>query len=437
MTQKPTSHNSWYGKCLSVGILGLLMLVPFHAPITVWFASLGLHYEAVRLWKEVFLLLLVILAAVSVLKHKKIAKELLNDWVVRLILCFVGLVIVNAILVLVLNRVSPKAVGYGLIVDTRMWVFLLVVAVTIRLVRRVDIPRLVVSTAIIAIAFGLLQMTLLPSDFLRHLGYGPSTIISHQAVDSNMDFPRVQSTMRGPNPLGAYLIPVCMLLLTGCVRDQKYRAGFIVALVASFVVLFGTYSRSAWIGAALSVILFAGWKLSPHQRLRAGFVLAGVILLGCLTVYMFRDNNFVQNTVFHSSEASPSNTSSNEQRTNALVSGLKDIARNPLGGGVGSAGPASVHNDSVRISENFFIQVGQELGIAGLLLFVALIYITAQRLFRYRKHVTVLAIMSAYLGLILINMVSHAWSDDTLAYIFGSLLAYGMFAYSDIQNTNK
>lgn len=417
--------------------MGLIVLVPFHAPLTVWLTSVGTNYDLVRLWKEFLLIGLIILALPAVIKNRRLRSEMLGDWLIRLTLVFILLVAANATVVLLNGTVEPRAVIFGLITHTRMWLILLVVMIAVKRGLLLQIPKGIVYPAVIVVMFGLAQMFVLPADFLKHLGYGPDTILPYQAVDNNPDFPRVQATMRGANPLGAYLIPVGLLLVAGWQRLKDRRVGIAAMLTITTVVMFGTHSRSAWLGAVLAGALYLGMQLKPGNKKLAGIVLTALILLAGASVYVLRDNDFIQNSLFHSSEHSPSATSSNEQRLSALTYGLKDITSYPLGGGVGSAGPASFHNDEAKLSENFFVQIGQELGIAGLAAYLCLVFVVTRRLYVSRRHKVILAALSAFAGLLVVNMLSHAWTDDTLAYIMGALLAYAIWGYNDVQNAYK
>lgn len=427
--KKDTSTKT--GLKLASGIIVFISaLIPLHAPLTVWLSSLGLPYDTIRLWKELLLVILTGLAVVYLLKNRKLLSELSRDWLVRLLVAFGVLAGLNAATVLLLGTVSAKAVGFGLIVDTRMILFLLVVLVAIKAGGRLPVPRLIILPAIVVVGFGLMQMSVLPPDALSAIGYGPDTIIPYQAVDNNPDFPRAQSTMRGPNPLGAYLIPVILLLGAGLIKFRAYRWQFATGIIAAMTVLFGTYSRSAWIGTALAVGLLAGWQLGKRWKMLSLGLGAVLLLLGAGGVYVLRDNDYVQNIVFHSSEDSPSAVSSNEQRANALLSGMKDIITHPLGRGIGSAGPASYYNQSGgRLSENFYLQIGQELGVLGLGLYIAVTVVIIRRLWVLRQHIVVQVALAAFIGLIIVNFLSHAWSDDTLAYVMGALLAYALAAY--------
>jgi hypothetical protein len=279
-------------------------------------------------------------------------------------------------------------------------------------------------------------MFVLPHDFLKHVGYGPETIKPYVAIDNKVEFTRTQSTLRGPNPLGAYLVIVITALTALFVARKKQYAKIVLLLVASLAVLYGSYSRSAWIGAAAAIaVLWWGFTRSP--KMRQFYVAAAVVAITLVIglVFIFRDHDTVQNVVFHTNEQSRSATSSNEQRADALTGGVKDVLSNPFGQGPGTAGPASFHNDSpAKLSENYFIQIGQEVGILGTIVFIVICVVIASALWQQsRDSVLAFALFAGLIGLTAVNLVSHAWADDTLAYTwwglagltFGSIVAQG------------
>jgi hypothetical protein len=104
------------------------------------------------------------------------------------------------------------------------------------------------------------------------------------------------------------------------------------------------------------------------------------------------------------------------------------LAHHPLGDGPGTAGPASVYNHGhpARIAENYFIQVGQETGWLGLTLFTLINVGVGYLLWLRRDDPLALSLFASLIGLTLINMLSHAWADDTLAYIWWGLAGIAM-----------
>lgn len=436
MAAKELLKEAVLKKVLFVMAVILLVFVPFHAFFTVWLHSFGLNYDVIRLWKEMLLVLLGAGSVILIFRDKGLRDSLKQDPVVRIMVASIAFTVICTLLPILFGAVTLRAGILGLIIDTRVWVFFLVVFILLKSGVRMPVPQYVIVPAVFVVGFGLMQLAFLPDDFLKHLGYGQETIPAVQYVDNNQDFPRIQSSLRGPNPLGAYLVPVVLLCVVGWYKFRTYRWQFACLTLASVLVLYGTHSRSAWLGLAAAGLVFFVLAVSKKQRFIILGALAVIILAGAGSVYVLRDNDFIQNTVFHSSEASPSGISSNAARTDALLNGAKDIYNNPLGQGVGTAGPASVHNGAKgKLSENYFIQVGQEVGIIGLGLYLALIGLIARNLYRKRQDKVALAILAALLGVCVINMLSHAWADDTLAYIMGGLLAYGLFTAKNVQKT--
>lgn len=270
-----------------------------------------------------------------------------------------------------------------------------------------------------------MQILILPHDFLRHFGYSATTIPPFETINHNQHYVRIASTLRGANPLGAYLIiPISLLGVLLLRRSQRtWRQA--VLLAGAAVVLFFSFSRSAWFGASLSVItllLLSRTRMSPRARKIALGTAGCVIILGASLSVAFHNNTRYENFVLHTQKHSSSPMSSNQGHTAALKNGLRDVARHPLGDGPGTAGPASIYNNhQVRISENYFIQVGQETGWLGLLLFLLINAGVGTLLYFRRADPLALSLFASLVGLTFVNLLSHAWADDTLAYVWWGL----------------
>lgn len=410
-------------------IMAILLLIPFHAFLTVWLSSLLGHYTALRLWKEALLTLIVLGAAYLMAADHKIRTYTLPRRLVWLIFAYMFLTIVWGLLALNQHDVTAKALGYGLIVNLRFLIFFLVAwTVALRLGRlRSNWQRLVCWPAVAVAAFGLLQIFVLPNDFLRHFGYGPSTIIPFETINHNQNYVRIASTLRGANPLGAYLLipisAVSVLLLRGRRSWQRW-----CLLAALLIVLAFSFSRSAWAGAVLSVggLLFMSHLSGKVQRTSL-IVAAGLIVAGGTLAIAFRHNTRFQNLVLHTQAHSMVKETSNQDHWTALKAGLKDLRHHPLGDGPGTAGPASVYNDHpVRIAENYYIQIGQEVGWLGLFMFLLINAGVAYLLWLRRDDPLALSLLVSLIGLTFVNLLSHAWTDDTLAYLWWGLAGVAM-----------
>lgn len=415
-------------KILLIGSVILLALIPFHAFLTVWLASLGLNYTAVRLWKEVLLLILFGLAVTLYLRNSQLRQELMGRRLVRyLALSVLGYGIIHFVIglwALQAGTMSLTAFGYALISNLRAFVFFaitLVVGMFYADWLRKYSWRVLLWPAGLVVLFGLLQEFVLSFDVLRHFGYGPQTIQPYVAVDQKVEYARLQSFLRGPNPLGAYLVIVLTAWVGLFMARSRQYAWYGAGILATIVVLYGTFSRSAYIGAAVAAGLLIVWLITSAKT-RRFIVVGGVLLvmLGAGLVFGLRDNDYVQNVVFHTDENSRSSTSSNEARASALLSGMSDVVSEPLGRGPGTAGPASVYNtESARIAENYYIQVGQEVGVLGFALLGSITTLVGILLWRMVPQSLFAGVLLASLiGITAINMLSHAWADDTLAYVW-------------------
>jgi len=407
----------------------ILVLIPFHAFFTVWLASNFGHYTALRLWKEALLAVSSLGALYLLLTDIKIRSHTLSRRLVWLIVAYGLLQLGYGLLALHRHDVTPKALGYGLISNTRFLVFFLFCwAIALRTARlHKNWQKLLLWPALIVIAFGLLQALVLPNDFLRHFGYGKPTILPYETINNNAYYVRIQSTLRGPNPLGAYLVIPLTVLSVLIVRGQRNWQR-IALLLAGIVALFFTFSRSAWLGAtiAIGLAVILGAR-QPQTRKRLAYVgLAGLVLLAGLGLGL-RQNSRVENVVLHTESRTTAKTSSNQGHVSALKTGLSDIAHRPLGSGPGTAGPASVYNNrQSRIAENYFLQIGQETGLLGLLLFILISGGVAYLLWLHRADPLALSLFASLIGLTVINLLSHAWTDDTLAYLWWGFAGIAM-----------
>ncbi|MDB5183161.1 MAG: rane protein of unknown function [Candidatus Saccharibacteria bacterium] len=426
-------RNDLYYRIIGVGSSIILVLLPFHALFTTFFASHFAHFDLIRIWKEILLLGLCIVAIIILFKDLTLLKKSIKNRVVQAGILYLTAIAIATIYGLLVGNVNRNAAIYGFIIDTRYVLFLGVVSLAAHRYR-FHWEKLVFIPAILVIIFSILQMTILPKEFLAHFGYGRNTIPLFETIDGKQSFFRVQSTLRGPNAFGAYMMLICTLLFAEVIKTRKKRIYVYITSAASLIALYGSYSRGAWIGLMVSLVCFSLWSIQDPTKKKQVYIVTAlaVLFVGIVTVSL-RNNDIAQNMLFHTNEKSTSLQSSNEQHSSALKSGVKDIYNTPLGKGVGSAGPASLRNTKMsRIAENYFLQIGQEAGLIGLGLFMLFIAMLGKSL--WDKHTEVLprAVLAILVGTIFINMLTHAWADDTLAYVF-----FGMAGIAIVGTSTK
>lgn len=412
-------------------VMAIFVICPFYTPLTVWAASHLEHFDFFRIWKELALSILAIAVVSFLVAHRKLAVPLFKSRLLLLTLAYIVLVLIVGVYDLVTDRVSREAVIYGWLINLRHVGFFTVVVLILtisplKISRNFPWQKLLLFPAAFVIVFGLLQMTVLPPDVLTHIGYGETTTQPYGTIDNQKDLVRIQSTLRGPNPLGAYLLLIITVLTASALAVSNIRRRIYIygAIIGGIAVIIGTYSRSAAIGLALStVILYVTYNKSFINKHILGF---GLVALGLIVagIFLFRQNSYlIENFIFHSSDDSTSQLSSNDQRYRALTGGLEDVVEHPLGSGVGSAGPASLRNEhgNPELAENYYLQLAQEAGFVAMALFLAINVVIARELWKLKSNPLALALFASLVGLTFVNMLSHAWADDTLAYIWWGL----------------
>jgi hypothetical protein len=316
----------------------------------------------------------------------------------------------SAMLGIVYNMRLPLAavLGYGAVLLLPKFVFS-------------SVMRWIVVVSTVVASLGVLQY-FLPSDLLTHLGYSMDRgVRAAFFIDDHPDLPRIMSTLREPNALGAYLLlPIAALaafILRIADRNKRFMATG--ALGLHLLAVFLTFSRSAWLAVGL-VLLLVGWwnfRTSIMQVLRRFWpVVACLVLLAGFSFFALRNTPFFQQYIIHSNpEEQVADLDSNDLHVLLVKEGLEGMADQPLGHGPGTAGLASIQNpQGGQLTENYYVQIGYELGILGLLLFLALNAWLYWRIWKYGGLAAVV-LCASFWGYVVTNMLLHTWSNEAVA----------------------
>jgi len=420
---------------LSLIIAAILAILPFHAFLTTWAGSNTGHLDLLRIWKELIIVLILAPGALCLaLKDRQLRKYFFSSKIVWAFAAYKVLHLALGFWALARHQVNTTAFIYALIINLRFIAFFLVcmiVAAKSDLLLR-NWRKILLLPASFVIVFGLVQRCFLPYDFLKHFGYGTTTIPAYQTVDSDLNYQRIQSTTRGANPLGAYLALIIPAALICIERWQKYAY-----LGLGLLAIFYSYSRSAWLGLFFALVMFAGLKSRGRGVYKMAAALGAVFIIIGLGIYTLRSNPTAQDTFFHTSSNS-TKISSNQQRASALKEGFKDVIHHPIGSGPGTAGPASFRNSghTARIAENYYLQIAQEVGVLGLGIFVFINILVARQLWQTRNNQLSLLLLVTFAGISLINLVSHAWADDTLSLLWWGLAGIALAPILTDRRTN-
>jgi O-antigen ligase len=282
--------------------------------------------------------------------------------------------------------------------------------------------RLMLGVSTVVAFLGVAQW-FLPHDFLTHFGY--SLARGTRAVfyiDNKSGFPRVMATLREPNALGAYLIMPITALIALLIRVKDHNRRLILLGMAGLHVLALalTFSRSAWLAAAVSVALIIGWHHPTKVQMfakRFGLLAVALVVLVVLGVYSQRHSGFVKSYITHSSTGhNQTELDSNALHQTFIERGLHGMVQQPLGHGPGTAGLASIQNPKGSfLTENYYVQIGYEVGVLGLLVFIAIQALVYLRLWRQRKEILPAVLLTSFWAYVITNMLLHTWSNEAVA----------------------
>lgn len=217
--------------------------------------------------------------------------------------------------------------------------------------------------------------------------------------------PGLGSDMGFAGILGAIALPGGLALLL-----TRRRGSYLTWLCAPLMVLaligvVSSQSRSALITAVVAALAFAGLALLSRQagKVILSLVAAGVLVFAAVTIVTGSD----EDALFRYRSISPDRVvqTTLESRSGALQLIPQYLREYPLGAGIGSVGPAAgtfgVGTKNKPSAESQFTYLIAELGIAGLLVFLAFyahlltVVVTRMRRVPAREQQLLLAALAA------------------------------------------
>ncbi len=430
-------------------VLVLLAVLPFHALfVTVMTKSIQGSGHAplpmFAVWKEGLLLMILGIACIEILKKRSMLRFDIFD-------AIVGLLGFLSVMLFFANDQSLGVFALGLKYD-------LLPLISFLVLRRVEwsdqFHKLLISVLIavgcIVALYGIVA-DFLPLRFFVWLGYsdlhslysanGP--LAAFQELEGGM-MRRAQSVMSGPNQLGLWLLIPLGILLGQWSNNRVASGKWLVVSIIILVALVLSFSRAAWIAAVVMIVFtFIRSTNALHCR-KLCMVILGFFACFALAVAFLFPSVFFR-----------INSSSDHLRK--PVEAIRMMIKNPLGLGLGTAGPASnrmgdtcvqlpkdadfswakdrqdlcVFVDSVQVqpsgrvcscpllTENWYLQIGVELGVIGFVLYVVLTLLLLKRLGPSPVRFPLLV----FLGLSIAALFLHAYEDSAVAYTVWVLLA--------------
>lgn len=408
------------------GSVALLLYLPFHIFLS---QSLSLVTGGLNYWKvakDIALYFLGLLSLICMAINYGLFWQ--KRWLrIFIVLSFMYLLV--HVVTGVLNSNDTQSTLLGIIYNLR-FIAAFVIGVCAfsgpETKRRVSLIKVIVWISGVVAALGVIQY-FLPKDILSHVGYSLARGVKPNFfIDDKPDLPRVMSVMRDPNTLGAFLMLPAMLILNKLSKYKNNRRLWLVITVI-VVCLLLTFSRSALLGLIIASGLYYGYeKRSKALRLgrRYMYLLVAVVVVSAGLLFVWRNSYFVQNTLLHA-DRSTRQRDSNELRIDYTKKVVSKIIHRPFGYGPGSAGLVSIHQSSGgQLTENYYLQIAYEVGVIGLVMFLAFQLVVLQQIYRHRREPLARVLLAAYLGLGFMNLLLHIWSSEAVVYYWWFLAGY-------------
>lgn len=450
--------------------LVLLCLLPFHAlavtVLTKMIAGPGhAPMPVLAVWKEAVLALILVVACAEVfvlaVSGKRQAVRMRVDVIDAIILALLGIA-------LALFFYRPWMTTTGFVLGFKYDFIPLIAFLILRRVQwserfRTQAESLLLAVGGIVALYGILTF-FAPKGFFRLLGYSdahslyiPSGPLAAYQQVSGSAIRRIQSTFSGPNQFGIWLlIPLSVMAASLLSRQRLAISGkptfpirqyLLLGLLLLALVL--TFSRSAWIGAFV-IGCAALYPLLPRRMFVQMLVsVSAIAAIVAVAASLVAPSVLLRKTSTWGHIVRP-------------LQAIREIRRYPLGMGLGAAGPATnrmrepcvylpsgadpawakasprlcvfVGSNQVQpadhtctcamLPENWYLQIGVELGVLGLVLYGAFILLVLKTL----SVVEVVREQSLHVFLLFLSisiaaLFLHAWEDAAVAYTGWMLIA--------------
>lgn len=259
-------------------------------------------------------------------------------------------------------------------------------------------------------------------------------------AESEIKLTRVYGTLRNPNLLGGYLVPILPLAAAATLafRNWILKGLGLATLLAGTACLYFTYSRGAWLALAAEMGVFAmagliwAWPtIKRDWRLKLGLGLALVLVLGA-GIYFFMESPVLQQRV--ASMFVTRDHSSNSFRMNVWLGVLAMIKDSWWAGvGIGNEtfqkvyGLYMISGFEALGAYNIFLEVAVETGLFGLAIFMWFVLAALARsvfhALRGEARPWAVAAIAGLIGLMVHGLVDTVFYRPSVQILFWLLLA--------------
>jgi len=249
------------------------------------------------------------------------------------------------------------------------------------------------------VIWGLIIVEVIPKETLIGWGYNPevavgdgqwqaaATLPAWQTVAGSI--PRLQSTMSGPIQFAGFSLLI--VFLTPLLKRTRCKYWYPVIILLGIIGIIGSFSRAAWFALLIVCAYFifqnlgkSGWKKSEISALFFTIIFV-ISALGAIVLFQpnaERSRQLIAN-IFNRSV-------SDRQHVNSISQSVDDFSDIGIFGlGFGRSGAASIQNNNFnpdapepRFVDNSYLRWYEELGFLGAIIFINILILLSQELYR-------------------------------------------------------
>lgn len=293
--------------------------------------------------------------------------------------------------------------------------------------------RAIVGTAISASAVGLYG--------LYQNFFGSADTTWHDAEMFSDIKGRVVSTFENPNVLAEYLIMVIPLMLALFIagKGSRTKVGAGLALILTGGCLIYTWSRGAWLGIIIGLLIF----FLMYSKNTLSVLLFGVLGIPFLP-FVLPDS--IIERFLSIGNLADSSTSYRVSIWRGVLDMLGDFWQSGIGIGIGPF--SSVYplyslagSETALHSHNLYLQMTVELGIVGLAVFLILMFVNIQGVFEFHKtevrceKLYSAALACGILSVLAQGMTDYIWYNYRVFLMFWLLIGLGAAVRKTMKST--
>lgn len=293
-----------------------------------------------------------------------------------------------------------------------------------------------------------IKLVVISTSIVAVIGVFEDGVISSSWVDMSVFSgigARISSFLGNPNMLGVYLVIVFPLVLAQMTVSNKNRVklGYALGAAAVLACTVMTWSRGAWLGIIVATLLF----LVLYNFKNIWLIVAG--LATSPVWFSFLPESIVNRFL---SILSMSDTSI-IYRFNTWRGVLNMIGDNLISGiGVGESAFKNMYalyavsgTETVMHSHNLYFEIALSLGVIGLIVFVCVIIMYAQKCFAdittrktdSKSRIMISAGISGIMGALVMGLVDYIWYNYRVFLIFWAVIALTVALTKINENENS